>query len=189
MKIMVWCLVKCVRVRSWNSYQLSHVAVMNSQLTHLQIRKANTVIKNTKLILQIALQKFWSNKFYVLHIQLTPISLDEVCLSDTTVIPNVEVPRLFYGKIVLFISRHYYRTTLIFNKNFDFHKKNGLCQWNTNSSWYIYNIFLLTAIGLTPSGSSTVHIYTQIIHRTTQWNRIHRTFITIKIHKDNNKNT
>jgi hypothetical protein len=43
--------------------------------------------------------------------------------------------------------------------------------------WYIY-IYdmicdmmydnLLTAIGLTPGGSSTVHIYTQTIHRTTQ---------------------
>jgi len=32
-----------------------------------------------------------------------------------------------------------------------------------------YNmIYLLTAIGLTPGGSSTVHIYTQIIHRTTK---------------------
>ena len=30
--------------------------------------------------------------------------------------------------------------------------------------WYI----LFTAIGLTPGGSSTVHIYTQTIHRTTQ---------------------
>jgi len=29
-------------------------------------------------------------------------------------------------------------------------------------------IYLLTAIGLAPSGSSTVHIYTQKIHRTTQ---------------------
>ena len=29
-------------------------------------------------------------------------------------------------------------------------------------------IYLLTAIGLTPGGSSTVHIYTQIIHRITQ---------------------
>ena len=29
-------------------------------------------------------------------------------------------------------------------------------------------IYLLTAIGLTPSGSSTVHIYTQTVHRTTQ---------------------
>ena len=28
--------------------------------------------------------------------------------------------------------------------------------------------YLLTAIGLTPSGSSTVHIYTQTVHRTTQ---------------------
>jgi len=28
--------------------------------------------------------------------------------------------------------------------------------------------YLLTAIGLTPCGSSTVHIYTQTIHRTTQ---------------------
>jgi len=29
-------------------------------------------------------------------------------------------------------------------------------------------IYLLTAIGLTPSGSSIVHIYTQTTHRTTQ---------------------
>ena len=34
-------------------------------------------------------------------------------------------------------------------------------------------IYSLTAVGLTPSGSSTVHIYTQRIHRTTQ--TIHRT--------------
>ena len=29
-------------------------------------------------------------------------------------------------------------------------------------------IYLLTAVELTPGGSSTVHIYTQTIHRTTQ---------------------
>ena len=29
-------------------------------------------------------------------------------------------------------------------------------------------IYLLTAVVLTPGGSSTVHIYTQTIHRTTQ---------------------
>jgi len=36
---------------------------------------------------------------------------------------------------------------------------------------------LLTVIGLTPGGISVVglHIYTQTIHRTTQWNRIYRT--------------
>jgi hypothetical protein len=33
--------------------------------------------------------------------------------------------------------------------------------------WY-YMIYLLTAVGLTPGCSSTVHIYTQTIHRTTQ---------------------
>ena len=38
-----------------------------------------------------------------------------------------------------------------------------------------YLIHLLTAIWLTPGGSSTVHSYTQTIHRTTQWNRIPRT--------------
>jgi len=32
-----------------------------------------------------------------------------------------------------------------------------------------YVMIYLTAIGLTPSGSSTVHIYTQTIHRTTKW--------------------
>jgi uncharacterized integral membrane protein len=29
-------------------------------------------------------------------------------------------------------------------------------------------LIFLTAIGLTPGGSSTVHIYTQTVHRTTQ---------------------
>ena len=29
-------------------------------------------------------------------------------------------------------------------------------------------IYMLTAIGLTPGGSSTVHIYTQTVHRTTK---------------------
>jgi len=29
-------------------------------------------------------------------------------------------------------------------------------------------MYLLTAIGLTPGGSSTVHIYRRTIHRTTQ---------------------
>jgi len=36
-------------------------------------------------------------------------------------------------------------------------------------------IYLVNAIELTPSGSSTVHIYTQTIRWTIQWNRIHRT--------------
>jgi len=34
---------------------------------------------------------------------------------------------------------------------------------------------LLTAIWLTLGGSCTVHLYTQTIHRTTQWNTILRT--------------
>jgi hypothetical protein len=36
--------------------------------------------------------------------------------------------------------------------------------WNTND----YDIIYLTATGLPPGGSSTVHIYTQTIHTTTQ---------------------
>jgi len=39
-----------------------------------------------------------------------------------------------------------------------------------------YDMIYLTAIGLTSSGSSTVHIYTQTIHRTTQSTQtVHRT--------------
>ena len=39
----------------------------------------------------------------------------------------------------------------------------------------IYDMmYLLTAVGLSPGGSSAVHIYTQIIHRTTK-QTIHRT--------------
>ena len=37
-----------------------------------------------------------------------------------------------------------------------------------NIEEYLILIYLLTAIGLTPGSSSTVHIYTQIIYRTTQ---------------------
>jgi len=39
---------------------------------------------------------------------------------------------------------------------------------STISFWIWYLIYLLTAIGLTPGGSSTVHIYTKTIHRTTK---------------------
>ena len=31
-----------------------------------------------------------------------------------------------------------------------------------------YMIYLLTAVGMTPGGSSTVHSYTQTVHRATQ---------------------
>jgi len=46
--------------------------------------------------------------------------------------------------------------------------------------WYaiLWYDTLLTANGLTPGGSNTVHIYTQTTHRTTQWNTIPRTVQT-----------
>jgi hypothetical protein len=43
--------------------------------------------------------------------------------------------------------------------------------WYDDMVWYI----LLTAIRLPPGGGSTVHIYTQTIHRTTQTQTIHKT--------------
>jgi len=39
--------------------------------------------------------------------------------------------------------------------------------------WYDM-IYSLCALGLTPGGSSTVHIYTQTVRRATQWNTIPR---------------
>ena len=40
--------------------------------------------------------------------------------------------------------------------------------YNGNKGIVLYDmICLLTAIGLTPGGSSTVHIYTQTVHGTT----------------------
>jgi len=36
------------------------------------------------------------------------------------------------------------------------------------STYILISIYLLTAIALTPGSNSTVHIYTQTIHRTTQ---------------------
>ena len=59
-------------------------------------------------------------------------------------------------------------STLNFTQSTQF----SYCRWSrvaTCSGLYrqIW-IYLLTAIGLTPGGSSTVHIYTQRMHRTTQ---------------------
>ena len=52
----------------------------------------------------------------------------------------------------------------------------GVTKWRGVGVHMIYDIYLLNAIGLTPGGSSTVHIYTQTIHRTTQSTQtIHRT--------------
>ena len=45
-------------------------------------------------------------------------------------------------------------------------------------------IYLLTAIGLSPGGSSTVHIYTQTIHRTTQNTQYieqHKNFARVRV--------
>jgi len=46
---------------------------------------------------------------------------------------------------------------------------------------------LLTAIGLTPGGSSTVHIYTQTIHRTTQLTTLVTRLSGIRIQSGQNK--
>jgi hypothetical protein len=57
-------------------------------------------------------------------------------------------------------------------------KTNSLMFYKRNSLFIVMIIWYdicLAAIGSTPGGSSTVHIYTQTVHRTTQWVRIHRT--------------
>ena len=50
---------------------------------------------------------------------------------------------------------------------------------------------ILITIGFTPGSSSTVHIYTQTVRKknTMKENTQNRTYITIRIHKHNNKNT
>ena len=61
----------------------------------------------------------------------------------------------------------------------EFYRERALCMnlivfsrdLNARHSCLDLMIYLLTAIGLTPGGSSTVHIYTQTIHRTTQNNK------------------
>jgi uncharacterized integral membrane protein len=54
--------------------------------------------------------------------------------------------------------------------------------------WYTRNmIYLLTAIGLTPSDSSTVHIYTQTIHKTTQLTTLVGRFSGIRTQIGQNK--
>jgi len=40
-------------------------------------------------------------------------------------------------------------------------------------------IYLLPTMWLTAGGSSTVHIYTQKIYRSAQWNGIHRLYMAM----------
>ena len=48
-------------------------------------------------------------------------------------------------------------------------EQHKLQQNNTNNNQnFCYMIYLLTAAGLSPGCSSTVHIYTQTVHKTTQ---------------------
>ena len=62
------------------------------------------------------------------------------------------------------------RTTLDIKKEDNINKVIKQCTMDFDMT------YCLTAIGLTPGGSSTVHIYTQTIHRTTQSTQtIHRT--------------
>jgi uncharacterized integral membrane protein len=48
------------------------------------------------------------------------------------------------------------------------HKNTFIDCSETRKELILILIYLLTAIGLTPGGSSTVHVYTQTVHRTTQ---------------------
>jgi hypothetical protein len=50
----------------------------------------------------------------------------------------------------------------------DLCRENFVFFYHSITSFWYDVIYLLTAIGLTPSGSSTIHIYTQTVHRTTQ---------------------
>jgi uncharacterized integral membrane protein len=49
-------------------------------------------------------------------------------------------------------------------------------------------IYLLIAIGLTPAGSSTVHIYTETIYRTTQLTTLVGTVSGIRTQSDHTRN-
>jgi len=48
-------------------------------------------------------------------------------------------------------------------------------------------IYLLTAVGLTADGSSTGHIYTQTVHRTTQLRTLVGRLSGIRSHSGKNK--
>jgi len=84
-------------------------------------------------------------------------------------------PGVWSRRLATKYSRTGKKSRLYFSKN----TRRRLIHYDT--------IYLLTAIALTAGGSSTVHIYTQTIHRTTQWKQnIHYiTYITIRIHKHN----
>jgi hypothetical protein len=58
----------------------------------------------------------------------------------------------------LYLVRKFQNLSICFTKNILFFKM----------------MYLFTIIGLTSDGSSTLNIYTQTIHSTTQGNRIHR---------------
>ena len=74
-------------------------------------------------------------------------------------------------------NSHVWLSDLVFSRVTDRHIIDIVAQgWTNCGPGGSYLIYLLTAIALTHGGSSTVYIYTQIIHRTTQSKQtIHRT--------------
>ena len=81
------------------------------------------------------------------------------CLSDLPLTYNFKIsPRQSNSEFLKTNSNFHTICTHIFN----------VCTFVMYVPVYTNMIYLLTAIGLSPGGSSTVHIYTKTIHRTIQ---------------------
>ena len=97
------------------------------------------------------------------------LALDAVCSGEcfptyqmNVVSPSTRIFRTVFASI--------WRIYLRSKRRYPFTRRHS-AEWTSNLARIHYfsdRIYLLTATGLSPGGSSTVHIYTQTIHRTTQ---------------------
>ena len=106
--------------------------------------------------------------------QMSPFkegSVDVVRLARTKLLYFIYIRIYIY--IYIYIKLHWFK--IFCNISFVMYPPEDGYKFGRNmqKTCYVYNmiydmIYLLTAVGLSPGGSSTVHIYTQTVHRTTQ---------------------
>jgi hypothetical protein len=102
---------------------------------------------------------------------LYPFTYKHKCL------PNYQALSPFLSPISLFLSLKLQTPTFKCAHDKKIRRKLNFEKYFSLSKLiYTYILmYLLTAIGLSPGGSSTVHTYTQKVHRTIQNRKIHRT--------------
>jgi len=143
------------------------------------------IIQNQKICISHFLGKRKAQEYTTLQ----PVLLeDTMLLSNATIFPVTEMP--FPCEAVQY-DRHvepsFSFLSVARQRCGNATKNTFLDYYETRKELILILIYLLTAIGLTSDDSSTVHIYTQTVHRTTKLTTLVRRLSGIRTHSGQTK--